>query len=122
FSTHFALAVLTRLVPIFFVAALLISSPAAAALPNPPPQVLRWAADTSSGGPYVFQDLNNPSQLIGFEVDLIDALAAELGMTTQFVQNQWDGLIPGLNRGEYDLAINGIEITPDRSQEVAFSK
>ncbi|HKA56559.1 MAG TPA: ABC transporter substrate-binding protein/permease, partial [Candidatus Binatia bacterium] len=91
-------------------------------MPNPPPKVLRWAADTSSGAPYVFQDPDHPSQLIGFEVDLIDALAAELGMTTQFVQNQWDGLIPGLKRGEYDLAINGIEITPDRSREVAFSK
>jgi polar amino acid transport system substrate-binding protein len=85
-------------------------------------KVLRWAADTSSGAPYVFQDPADPTKLVGFEVDLIEALAAELGMTTVFVQNQWDGLIPGLNRGEYDLAINGIEITPDRSQEVAFSK
>ena len=85
-------------------------------------KVLRWAADTSSGAPYVFQDPANPTQLIGFEVDLVNALAGELGVTTEFVQNQWDGLIPGLNRGEYDLALNGIEITPDRSQEVAFSK
>ena len=87
-----------------------------------PTKVLRWAADTSSGAPYVFQDPTDPTKLVGFEVDLIDALAAALGMTTTFVQNQWDGLIPGRNRGEYDLAINGIEITPDRSQAVTFSQ
>jgi polar amino acid transport system substrate-binding protein len=98
------------------------SSLAALAPPNLPNKVLRWAADTSSGAPYVFQDPADPTKLAGFEVDLIEALAAELGMTTEFVQNQWDGLIPGLNRGEYDLAINGIEITADRSQEVSFSK
>ena len=103
-------------------ATILHPSLAAPSPPNLPNKVLRWAADTSSGAPYVFQDPADPTKLVGFEVDLIEALAAELGTTTEFVQNQWDGLIPGLNRGEYDLAINGIEITADRSQEVTFSK
>src|SRR5262245_66684073 len=101
---------------------LLPSSSAALSTQDLPAKVLRWAADTSSGAPYVFQDPTDPTKLVGFEVDLVDALAVELGVTTEFVQNQWDGLIPGLNRGEYDLAINGIEITPKRSMEVTFSK
>jgi His/Glu/Gln/Arg/opine family amino acid ABC transporter permease subunit len=122
FSLRFALVLLTGLAPITLEATLLPSSSAALSTQTLPTKVLRWAADTSSGAPYVFQDPTDPTKLVGFEVDLIDALAAELGMTTEFVQNQWDGLIPGLNRGEYDLAINGIEITPDRSLEVAFSQ
>jgi len=121
FSFRYAPVLRIRLALLMLAAAILSPSPAALATQNEPPKILRWAADTSSGAPYVFQDPTNPTKLIGFEVDLIDALAAELGMTTQFVQNQWDGLIPGLNRGEYDLAINGIEITLDRSQEVTFS-
>ena len=38
-----------------------------------------------------------------------------------FVQNQWDGLIPGLQRGKYDLALNGLEVTEDRKAQIDFS-
>lgn len=86
-------------------------------------KVLRWAADAESGAPFVFQDPRLPSKLIGFEVDIIEALAKELGYDkTLFVQNAWDGLIPGLERDDYDVAINGLEITPDRAQVVNFSE
>jgi His/Glu/Gln/Arg/opine family amino acid ABC transporter permease subunit len=121
-SFRFALSLLAGLVPFMLEMLLLPSSSSALSAQDVPGKILRWAADTSSGAPYVFQDPTNPTTLVGFEVDLVNALAAELGMTPEFVQNQWDGLIPGLDRGEYDLAINGIEITPDRSQEVAFSQ
>ncbi len=38
-----------------------------------------------------------------------------------FVQNDWDGLIPGLQRSLYDVVIAGIEITPEHQSEVDFS-
>jgi polar amino acid transport system substrate-binding protein len=82
---------------------------------------LRWAADSESGAPYVFQDPENPELLIGFEAEIIRAIARNLGMNEVFVQNQWDGLIPGLNRNDYDVAINGLEVTDDRKLEVEFS-
>jgi polar amino acid transport system substrate-binding protein len=83
---------------------------------------LRWAADAESGAPYVFQDPKVPTKLIGFEVDIIKALAKEMDMEDEFVQNQWDGLIPGIkSRNDYDIAINGLEITKDRQKEVEFS-
>lgn len=84
-------------------------------------QSLKWAADAESGAPYVFQDPKIPTRLIGFEVDIINAIAEELKVETEFVQNQWGGLIPGLDRNDYDLAINGLEITEDRKNEVYFS-
>jgi len=84
--------------------------------------VLRWAADAESGAPYAFQDPMNPLKLIGFEVDIIKAIADELGMEQEHVQNQWDGLIPGLERNDYQVAINGLEITKDRERVVAFSE
>jgi polar amino acid transport system substrate-binding protein len=83
--------------------------------------VLRWAGDSEGGAPYVFRDPRNPSRIVGFEVDLMNAVAKKLGRRAQFVQNQWDGLVPGLKRADYDVAVNGIEITEDRSREVAFS-
>ncbi len=83
--------------------------------------VLRWAADTESGAPYAFYDPNNLDSLIGFEVDIINEIAKELGVRAEHVQNQWDGLIPGLSRNDYDVAINGLEKTSDREEVVNFS-
>ena len=83
---------------------------------------LRWGGDSASGAPFVFQDPKNPAQTIGFEADVAEVLAAELGLEARFVQNQWDSLIPGLKRGDYDVVINGLEITDDRKAEVEFSE
>lgn len=84
-------------------------------------QELVWAADAEGGAPYTFPDPRNPSRIIGFEVDLAAALAVRMGRKARFVQNQWDGLIPGLERGEYDVVINGLEITAERAAKISFS-
>jgi len=84
-------------------------------------QDLRWGGDAEGGAPYLLPDPKNPRRIIGFEIDLMDALAKQLNRKSVFVQNQWDGLIPGLQRGNYDLAVNGIEITDDRKQQINFS-
>src|ERR1041385_628617 len=83
-------------------------------------QELVWAADAEGGAPYTFPDPRNPAQLIGFEVDLANALAGRMGRQARFQQNQWDGLVPGLERGEYNLVINGLEITADRAERINF--
>lgn len=82
-------------------------------------KVLRWGADTDSNAPYGFYNADN--KLTGFEYDIIQALAKEMGRKPEFVQNDWDGLIAGLGRGMYDLVICGIEITPEKAGEVLFS-
>lgn len=82
---------------------------------------LLWGSDAEGGAPYIFPDPKDPSRLIGFEVDLADAIARELGVMAKQSQNAWDSLVPGLLRGDYDIAMNGIEITAQREQEVLFS-
>ena len=84
---------------------------------NQPP--LRWAAATDSNAPYAFYGPGN--KLTGFELEIIQAIAREMGREPVFVPNDWDGLIPGLSRGLYDCVICGIEITPEKSQEVRFT-
>lgn len=81
--------------------------------------VLRWAADANSNAPYAFYGPGD--KLTGFEYEIITALAEEMGRKPQFIQNDWDGLIPGLGRDLYDCVICGIEITPDKAGEVLFS-
>ncbi len=80
---------------------------------------LRWAAATDSNAPYAFYGPGN--KLTGFELEIIEAIAREMDRDAVFVPNDWDGLIPGLSRGLYDCVICGIEITPEKSQEVRFT-
>ena len=84
--------------------------------------VLLWGADAEGGAPYVFPDPDQPAQLIGFEVELADALAAKLGVKARMVQNQWDQLTPALERGNFDIILNGLEITADNQQRIAMSR
>ena len=84
--------------------------------------VLRWGADAEGGAPYVYPDPQKPEQLIGFEVDLAEALAAKLGVKATMVQNQWDQLIPALERGNFEIILNGLEITPENRQRIAMSR
>src|SRR5580700_10374840 len=83
--------------------------------------VLKWGADAEGGAPYVFPDPQQPEHLIGFEVELADALAQKLGVHAQMVQNQWDGLVPALQRGNFDIVLNGLEITDEHRQQIAMS-
>ena len=85
-------------------------------------KILKWAADTESGAPFAMVNPKETTRLIGFEVEIMEEIASELGYKLEFVQNSWDGLIPGLKNKNYDVAINGIEITPERQKEINFSR
>lgn len=84
--------------------------------------VLKWGADAEGGAPYVFPDPQKPERLIGFEVDLAAALAGKLGVRAEMVQNQWDGLVPALQRGNFDIVLNGLELTDEHRQQIAMSR
>src|SRR5262249_33978799 len=84
--------------------------------------VLLWGADAEGGAPYVYPDPQRPEQLIGFEWELAQALAAKLGVKAQMVQNQWDQLIPALDRGNFDIILNGLELTPENQQHIAMTQ
>src|SRR5262249_59120302 len=83
---------------------------------------LRWGGDLQGGEPYVFQDPDDSGHIVGFEVEIADALARRLGVRAAFVQNDWQLLVPALERGDFDIAMNGIEVTPARRARVAFTR
>ena len=84
--------------------------------------VLRWGGDIQGGEPYVYDDPQHPGHLVGFEVDVADALAKELGVRAEFVQADWSNLVPSLERGVFDVAMNGLEVTEARTARVAFTR
>lgn len=84
--------------------------------------ILTWGADAEGGAPYVFPDPQEPSRMTGFEYELAEALASKLGVTAHMAQNSWDGLVPALQRGNFDIILNGLEITDEHRQQVAMSR
>jgi polar amino acid transport system substrate-binding protein len=97
------------------------SAAAGAASPAVNLPELRWGSDAKSGAPFAFVDPADPTHLKGFEKDLMDRLAEKMGRKLVFVQNEWESLVPGLERNDYDIAANGIEITASRLEQILFS-
>ena len=85
-------------------------------------RALRWCGDVQGGEPYVFQDPAGGDRLVGFEVELADAIARRLGVEAAFVQNDWQMLVAALERGDCDVILNGLEVTPARLGRVRFSR
>jgi len=85
-------------------------------------KVLRWGADAESGAPFSYKDPSDPSKIVGYEAEIVEAIAQKLGRKVQFFQNNWEGLIEGLKRDDYDIVVNGLEITPDRREVVDFTR
>ncbi|HAS16610.1 MAG: hypothetical protein A2Y48_10430 [Nitrospirae bacterium RIFCSPLOW2_12_42_9] len=82
---------------------------------------LLWGADVVGGIPYVYEDPKNKGSYIGFEMDIANAIAHQLGIEVRLVIKAWDTLIPELQKGSFDIAMNGIEDTEDRKKIVLFS-
>ncbi len=76
---------------------------------------LIWGGDAEGGGPYVYPDPANPRQRIGFEVELAQSLAEELGVKAEFFQCAWDDLPALLKTRAIDVVLNGYELTPTRA-------
>jgi polar amino acid transport system substrate-binding protein len=82
---------------------------------------LRWGGDPSGGAPYVYADPAEPNRYIGFDVEVAELIAREIGVKPEFAAADWESLLPSLNRREFDVIIDGFEPTPDRKREILFS-
>lgn len=60
-------------------------------------------------------------ELIGFELDVGRKLAADMGVDVEFIPTAWDGIIPALVSGNFDVIISGMSVTPARNLTVNFS-
>ena len=69
--------------------------------------------------PWSFVDEND--QLMGFEVEVARAIAAKLGVEAEIIPGEWDGLFAGMDAGRYDIVVNGVEVTPERTEKYDFA-
>lgn len=68
-----------------------------------------------------FELTNEKGEIIGFDVDIANAICKEIQATCQFKAQSFDALIPGLRAKRFDAAISAIDITEARGKQVSFS-
>lgn len=74
-------------------------------------------------GAYEPWNLTKPDgSLDGFEIDLGKDLCSRMQVTCKFVAQDWDGMIPSLIAGKFDMIMDGMSITDERKQAIDFSK
>src|SRR5687768_1909664 len=82
---------------------------------------LRWGGDAEGGAPFVEADPNDPSRVVGFDVDIAELLARELGRAPRFVQVGFTSLDAAAARGDFDIGLSGIEDSPARRARLAVT-
>lgn len=95
------------------------TEPAEAAQPTEAAAKTFTVASDASFPPMEFVDENK--MLTGFDIDLINAIAADQGFTVEIQNTAWDGIFAGLEAGQYEAIISSVTITEERQAAMDFS-
>lgn len=76
-------------------------------------------ATEGTWAPWTYHDESD--KLVGFDVEIGQKIAEKLGVKAKFVEVEWDGIFAGIDSERYDITINGVEITEERSKKYNFS-
>lgn len=76
-------------------------------------------ATEGTWAPWTFH--NEQDELVGFDIEVAQAVCEKLGVKASFVEGEWDGLLAGLETGRYDTIANGVDVTPERAEKYDFS-
>lgn len=82
--------------------------------------VLRVASE-GTYAPFTFHDTANGGELTGYDVDVITAVAEQMGMQVEFTDVTWDAIFAGLEAGRYDVVANQVTVNPERQELYDFS-
>jgi len=90
-----------------------------------------WSDITSSGTLRIGTDATYPpfetvdtatGDVVGFDMDLVRAICAKYEVDPEFIITPFDGIVPGLRTGKYDVIISAFTITPQRARRVLFTR
>lgn len=71
--------------------------------------------------PFEFID-EETGELVGFDIDLMNALAEEAGIEIEYETLEFDGIVAGISSGRFDIAIAGMTITEERQESIDFTQ
>jgi cystine transport system substrate-binding protein len=69
--------------------------------------------------PFSYHD--QTGELVGFDVEIAEAVADKLGLEVSFQETQWDAIFAGLEAGRFDVIANQVSINPEREEKYLFS-
>ncbi len=76
-------------------------------------------ATEGTWAPWTYHD--EKDELVGFDIEVAQAVCEKLGVKATFVEGEWDGLLAGLESGRYDTMANGVDVTAERAEKYDFS-
>ena len=95
------------------------AAPAASAAAAPPPAKVYVVGTDAAYAP--FESQNEKGEIVGFDIDVVSAVAKKAGIEVKFVNTPWEGIFNNLAQGDRDLLVSAITITDERKQTIDFS-
>jgi polar amino acid transport system substrate-binding protein len=92
---------------------------AAAPAPAPAPAKVYVVGTDAAYAP--FESQNEKGEIVGFDIDVVRAVAAKAGIEVKFVNTPWEGIFNTLAQGDRDMLVSAITITDERKQTIDFS-
>lgn len=65
--------------------------------------------------------VDKDKKIVGFDIDFLNAVAKEAGITVEFKNTAWDGIFAGVEAGQYDAIISSVTITEERQKKYDFT-
>ena len=93
-------------------------SPAATPAATAPARVYLVGTDAAYAP---FESQNEKGEIVGFDIDVVKAIAQKAGIEVKFVNTPWEGIFNALAQGDRDLLVSSVTITDERKQTMDFS-
>jgi polar amino acid transport system substrate-binding protein len=100
---------------------LLLTLPAAPVPSSAQDPILRWGGDAEGGAPFMEASPEDPTKLVGFDVEIAELIARGLGRKPEFVVVQYAQIDQSVARGDVEIGLSGIEDTPARRSAMAVT-
>ncbi|MBX3623253.1 MAG: basic amino acid ABC transporter substrate-binding protein [Rhizobacter sp.] len=91
----------------------------AASEPAPAPAKVYVVGTDAAYAP--FESQNEKGEIVGFDIDVVTAVAQKAGIQVKFVNTPWEGIFNTLQQGDRDLLVSAVTITDERKQTMDFS-
>lgn len=94
-------------------------APVASAPEAPPPAKVYVVGTDAAYAP--FESQNETGEIVGFDIDVVKAIAAKAGIEVKFVNTPWEGIFNALGQGDRDMIVSAVTITEERKGTMDFS-
>ncbi len=90
-----------------------------ASAPAPAPAKVYVVGTDAAYAP--FESQNEKGEIVGFDIEVVQAIAAKAGFQVKFVNTPWEGIFNTLQQGDRDMVVSAVTITDERKQTMDFS-